>query len=84
MRTKGEYTNETGISNAIVLLDLFEAHKIDDRRRALPLREGILQNQRGSVSVKAERVEDYASTPPLPARTIFTNLNMFHRNPRQT
>jgi len=58
--------DETGISNAIVLPDLFEAYKLTIVEEPFLLVEGILQNQRGSRSVKAERVEglrlDAAST----------------------
>ncbi len=49
--------DETGISNSIVLPDLFEARKLTIVEEAFLLVEGILQNQRGSVSVKAARVE---------------------------
>ncbi len=47
--------DETGISNAIVLPDLFETQKLTIVEQAFLLVEGILQNQRGAVSVKAER-----------------------------
>ena len=49
--------DETGISNAIVLPDLFEARKLTIVEEPFLLVEGILQNQRGSTSVKAERME---------------------------
>jgi error-prone DNA polymerase len=49
--------DETGISNAIVLPDLFETYKLTIVEEPFLLLEGILQNQRGSVSVKAEKVE---------------------------
>jgi error-prone DNA polymerase len=49
--------DETGISNAIVLPDLFETYKLTIVEEPFLLVEGILQNQRGSVSVKAESVE---------------------------
>ncbi len=49
--------DETGISNAIVLPDLFEARKLTIVEEPFLLVEGILQNQRGSTSVKAERIE---------------------------
>jgi error-prone DNA polymerase len=58
--------DETGISNAIVLPDLFEARKLTIVEEPFLLVEGILQNQRGSTSVKAERMRglrlDTAST----------------------
>ena len=49
--------DETGISNAIVLPDLFAAQRLTIVEEPFLLIEGILQNQRGSVSVKASRVE---------------------------
>jgi error-prone DNA polymerase len=49
--------DETGISNAIVLPDLFEARKLTIVEEPFLLVEGVLQNQRGSASVKAARVE---------------------------
>ncbi len=49
--------DETGISNAIILPDLFEARKLTIVDEPFLLVEGILQNQRGSTSVKAERID---------------------------
>ncbi len=49
--------DETGISNAIILPDLFEAQKLTIVDESFLMVEGTLQNQRGSVSVKAARVE---------------------------
>ena len=49
--------DETGISNAIVMPDLFDARKPTIVEEPFLLIEGTLQNQRGSVSVKALRVE---------------------------
>jgi error-prone DNA polymerase len=49
--------DETGISNSIVMPDLFEARKLTIVDEPFLMVEGILQNQRGSVSVKAARVE---------------------------
>jgi error-prone DNA polymerase len=49
--------DETGISNSIVMPDLFETRKLVIVEEPFLLVEGILQNQRGSVSVKAARVE---------------------------
>ncbi|HEV2201269.1 MAG TPA: error-prone DNA polymerase [Bryobacteraceae bacterium] len=49
--------DETGISNAIVLPDLFEARKLTIVEEPFLLVDGILQNQRGSASVKASCVE---------------------------
>src|SRR6185295_7829026 len=49
--------DETGIANAIVLPDLFTAQRLTIVEEPFLLIEGTLQNQRGSVSVKASRVE---------------------------
>jgi len=49
--------DETGVSNAIILPDLFAAQRLTIVEEPFLLIEGILQNQRGSVSVKASRVE---------------------------
>ena len=49
--------DETGIANAIVLPDLFTAQRLTIVEEPFLLIEGILQNQRGSVSVKASRIE---------------------------
>ncbi|MEQ1884075.1 MAG: error-prone DNA polymerase [Bryobacteraceae bacterium] len=48
--------DETGISNAIVEPDLFQKCKLTIVGEAFLVIEGILQNQRGSVSVKAAAV----------------------------
>jgi len=49
--------DETGISNAIVMPDFFDAEKRTIIEHPFLLVEGILQNQRGSASVKVSRVE---------------------------
>jgi error-prone DNA polymerase len=49
--------DETGIANAIVMPDLFDAQKLTIVEEPFLLIEGILQNQRGSVSVKAVHAE---------------------------
>jgi error-prone DNA polymerase len=49
--------DETGVSNAIILPDLFNAQRLTIVDEPFLLIEGILQNQNGSVSVKASRVE---------------------------
>jgi error-prone DNA polymerase len=49
--------DETGVSNAIILPDLFAAQRLTIVEEPFLLIEGILQNQRGSVSVKASRIE---------------------------
>jgi error-prone DNA polymerase len=49
--------DETGISNAIVMPDLFEARKLTIVEEPFLLVEGVLQNQHGSASIKATHVE---------------------------
>jgi error-prone DNA polymerase len=49
--------DETGIANIIVNPDVFAAYKRTIVDEPYLLVEGILQNQQGSVSVKADRVE---------------------------
>ena len=49
--------DETGIANAIVMPDLFQTQRLTIVEEGFLLIEGTLQNQRGSVSVKASRVE---------------------------
>ncbi|MEO8052159.1 MAG: error-prone DNA polymerase, partial [Acidobacteriota bacterium] len=49
--------DETGVSNAIIVPDLFAAQRLTIVDEPFLLIEGILQNQRGSVSVKASSIE---------------------------
>ena len=49
--------DETGIANAIVTPDVFGAHKRTIIDAPYLLIDGILQNQDGAVSVKADRIE---------------------------
>ena len=49
--------DETGISNAIILPDLFNSQRLTIVEEPFLLIEGILQNQQGAASVKASRVE---------------------------
>ncbi len=49
--------DETGIANALILPDLFAVQRLIIVEEPFLLIEGILQNQRGSVSVKASHVE---------------------------
>jgi error-prone DNA polymerase len=49
--------DETGISNIIVRPDLFDRDRLTIVRQPFLLVEGILQNQQGVLSVKAERVQ---------------------------
>jgi error-prone DNA polymerase len=48
--------DETGISNIIVRPDLFAADRLTIVESSFLLIEGVLQNQDGVTSIKAERV----------------------------
>jgi error-prone DNA polymerase len=56
--------DETGIANIIVNPDVFAAHKRVIVEAPYLLVEGLLQNQAGAVSVKADRVEALAHGGP--------------------
>jgi len=58
--------DETGIANAILTPDVFASYKRTAVDAPYLLIEGILQNQDGAVSVKAERLEALADTGPRP------------------
>jgi error-prone DNA polymerase len=58
--------DETGIANAILTPDVFTSFKRTVVDAPYLLIEGILQNQDGAVSVKAERVQALAHTGPPP------------------
>jgi|SRR5579884_620038 len=54
--------DETGIANAIVTPDLFEDRRFVLVNEPFLLIDGVLQNQDGVVSVKAQRVQPLAAT----------------------
>ncbi len=49
--------DETGIANAILTPDIFDAHHVTIVHKPFLLLDGTLQNQDGVISVKVERVE---------------------------
>ncbi|MCX6539788.1 MAG: error-prone DNA polymerase [Acidobacteria bacterium] len=55
--------DETGISNIIVRPDLFARDRLAILEEPFLLIEGLLQNQEGVTSVRAERVEGIAGVP---------------------
>jgi error-prone DNA polymerase len=55
--------DETGISNIIVRPDLFARQRLTILEEAFLLVEGVLQNQEGVVSVRAERLEGIPGVP---------------------
>ncbi|MGE3345774.1 MAG: error-prone DNA polymerase, partial [Vicinamibacterales bacterium] len=63
--------DETGIANGILTPDIFAAHKRAAVDAPYLLIEGILQNQDGAISVKAERLEALADTAPRPVSRDF-------------
>jgi error-prone DNA polymerase len=58
--------DETGIANAILTPDVFASHRRAAVDAPYLLIEGVLQNQDGAVSVKAERLEILTGTGPRP------------------
>jgi len=56
--------DETGIANIIVTPDIFAANKRTVMDESYLLVEGILQDQSGAVSVKAERVHGLKDVGP--------------------
>jgi len=58
--------DETGIANAILTPDVFTSHKRTVVDAPYLLIEGVLQNQDGAISVKADRVEALAHQGPPP------------------
>jgi error-prone DNA polymerase len=56
--------DETGIANAIIAPDVFAANKRMIVDEPYLLLEGILQNQDGAVSIKADRVEALRGAGP--------------------
>ena len=55
--------DETGIANIIVRPDLFSRDRLAILEEPFLLVEGVLQNQEGVTSVRAERVEGIAGVP---------------------
>jgi error-prone DNA polymerase len=64
--------DESGIANAIVAPDLFEGRRLVLVNEPFLLIDGVLQNQDGVVSVKAQRVQ------PLAAVQIAAESHDFH------
>jgi error-prone DNA polymerase len=64
--------DETGIANAIVMPDLFDRYRFELVSEKFLLVEGILQNQDGVVSVKADRIA------PLEITAAETTSHDFH------
>ena len=64
--------DETGVANAIVVPDLFQKNRLLLTSEQFLMIEGILQNQDGVISVKAERVL------PLSITRAETSSHDFH------
>ncbi len=56
--------DETGISNAIVTPDVFDANKLTIVGSPYLLVEGVLQNQQNVISIRAQRLESLAFNDP--------------------
>jgi error-prone DNA polymerase len=63
--------DETGIANGILTPDIFATHKRAAVDAPYLLIEGILQNQDGAISVKAERLEVLSEAAPRPVSRDF-------------
>ncbi len=63
--------DETGISNAIVKPDEFEANRLVLTGEHLVVLEGELQNQSGAVFVRVDRVEAFRADPATMASHEF-------------
>ncbi len=58
--------DETGISNAIVMPDLFQRHRVLLRGAAILQVEGIMQKRDGVMLIKGQRFEELKLSGPLP------------------
>ncbi len=58
--------DETGISNAIVVPDLFQANRTLLHNAAILMVEGVLQKQDGVVAIRARRFKELRLAAPLP------------------
>jgi error-prone DNA polymerase len=56
--------DETGIANAIVTPDIFDANKLTIVRSPYLIVEGVLQNQQNVISVRAQRVQPLTFDQP--------------------
>ena len=63
--------DETGISNVIIRPDLFTREKVTVVRQPFLLVEGIMQNQDGVLSVKAERVQGIDGAASIDAHDFY-------------
>ncbi len=63
--------DETGISNIIVRPDLFERERLAIIEAPFLIVEGMLQNQDGVISVRADRFERLGGLPNAEARNFY-------------
>jgi error-prone DNA polymerase len=63
--------DETGISNVIIRPDLFDRDRMTVVRQPFLLVEGVLQNQEGVLSVKAERVQGIEGPASVDAHDFY-------------
>ena len=63
--------DETGISNIIVRPDLFDRDRLTVIHQPFLMVEGVLQNQQGVLSVKAERVQAIEGAAAVAAHDFY-------------
>jgi error-prone DNA polymerase len=63
--------DETGISNVIVRPDLFDRERMTVIRQPFLMVDGVLQNQEGVLSIRAERVEAIDGGPSVDAHDFY-------------
>jgi error-prone DNA polymerase len=63
--------DETGISNIIVRPDLFDRERTTVIRQPFLLVEGVLQNQEGVLSIKAEKVQGIEGSASIDAHDFY-------------
>jgi error-prone DNA polymerase len=63
--------DETGIANIIVRPDLFDRDRLTVIRQPFLMVEGVLQNQEGVLSVKAERVQGIEGAASVDAHDFY-------------
>jgi error-prone DNA polymerase len=63
--------DETGISNVIIRPDLFDRERLTVIRQPFLMVEGVLQNQEGVLSVRAERVQGIEGSASVDAHDFY-------------
>ena len=63
--------DETGVSNVIIRPDLFAREKLMVIRQPFLMVEGVLQNQEGVLSVRAERLQGLDGAASVEAHDFY-------------